>query len=540
MTDPTPKATPSAEALNGVSTYIRAKQPVVYVQSVEERRVIQHLSRVAEALRMKLQLWSITQGFVTVDGESLAQVQDPVQAMGVISQGTERCMYVMRDFHPFLDASNPANIVGIRALRELGQTLKRAPRDSARCVVIVSSQLVVPEDLRDSVVVVPWKLPDYEVIHNAAKAVVGGLPEKMSTIRDACTEEVIEAATRAAMGLTVAEAENAFSRSLVVSKVLNPKLIAGEKKQIVARGGVLEWVDPKEKLEDIGGYEVLKTELRVRKKGFSQAARDYGLPPTKGLLCVGVPGGGKSLTAKALSAAWERPLLRFDIGKAFGSLVGQSEEQARNALQTAEACAPCILWCDEIEKGFGGTGAQAADGGTSARVFGTFLTWMQEKEADVVVYATANDVSALPPELLRKGRFDEVFFVDLPNTTERVAIWNVHSRKYGKPAAAEHAAHLARITPGFTGAEIEAALVSAMFKAFADDRETGLEDIQLSIAETVPLSKTAGEKIDALRAWAKGRARFASLPESAEESQRQLELDDEPDSAAEDADVFKM
>jgi len=294
-----------------------------------------------------------------------------------------------------------------------------------------------------------------------------------------------------------------------------------EKGQIVRKSGVLEMITSAVRLADIGGLGNLKTWLTKRAGSWLDEAQQYGLPAPKGVLVTGVPGCGKSLTAKAMASAWSLPLVRMDIGRIFGGLVGESEKNMRTALRTAEAVAPCVLWIDEIEKGFAAGASGTGDSGTSARVFGTFLTWMQEKTAAVFVMATANNISLLPPEFLRKGRFDEIFFIDLPTTAERRVIFGLHIRARLKAGPA--LGHLpvddalidtlAASTEGYSGAEIEQAVISACFDAFDGRRGLTADDLQRAITNTVPLSVTQAEQINALRAWADVRAVAASAPE---------------------------
>jgi SpoVK/Ycf46/Vps4 family AAA+-type ATPase len=253
--------------------------------------------------------------------------------------------------------------------------------------------------------------------------------------------------------------------------------------------------------------------LIQRKDAFSQRAREYGLPSPKGLLIVGIPGTGKSLTAKATAAVLGCPLLKLDAGRLFGGLVGQSEANLRAALNTAEAISKCCLWVDEIDKGFSGSKSSgSSDGGTSARVFGGFISWMQERTKPVFVVATANDVTALPPEFLRKGRWDDLFFVDLPNETEREAIWKIQIQRHGRDWSHYDTLALAKATEGYTGAEVEAAVCDALYAAFAASREPVMPDILKAVADTVPLSNLMGEQIAGLRKWAVGRCRMATAP----------------------------
>ncbi|NDF00329.1 MAG: AAA family ATPase, partial [Verrucomicrobia bacterium] len=318
-------------------------------------------------------------------------------------------------------------------------------------------------------------------------------------------------------------AENAFALSVVEAGSVQPALVAREKAQAVKKTGLLEVIEAKESLADIGGLDQLKEWLLQRRPAFSQRARDYGLPVPKGVLIVGLPGTGKSLTAKATAQSLGVPLLKLDAGRIFAGLVGQSESNLRSVIQTAEAIAPCVLWCEELEKAFSGTKSSGStDGGTTARVFGAFLTWLQEKTKAVFVVATANDVTQLPPELLRKGRFDELWFVDLPNDRERESIWQLVITRHGRDPEQFDLTQLARITDGYTGSEIEAAFTEALFLAFAQEREPSDLDIAKVLTEFVPLSKQMAEQINGLRQWAKGRARPATSPVAPERRLRKL------------------
>ncbi len=314
--------------------------------------------------------------------------------------------------------------------------------------------------------------------------------------------------------MTCTEAENAYALAVIESKRVDPAVVAREKAATVKKNGLLEVVTVKETLSNIGGLDVLKSWLLARKDAFSQRAREYGLPSPKGLLIVGIPGTGKSLTAKATASVFGRPLLKLDAGKLYGSLVGQSEGNLRSVIQTAEAIAPCVLWLDELEKGLAGSKSSGStDGGTSSRVFGSFISWMQEKTAPVFVVATANDVTQLPPELLRKGRWDDLMFVDLPNGTEREAIWRIQIARHGRDWSHYDTLALAKASEGLTGAEIEQAVIDALYAGFASDREPGMLDLSKALSETVPLSKLMAEQIGGLRKWAVGRCRMATSVE---------------------------
>jgi len=289
----------------------------------------------------------------------------------------------------------------------------------------------------------------------------------------------------------------------------------------VKKSGLLEIIETRESLESIGGLDVMKDWLLKRRNAFTQRAVDYGLPPAKGLLIIGIAGTGKSLSAKVTAQVFGVPLLKLDAGRLYGGLVGQSEANLRSVIQTAEAIAPCCLWLDELEKGLAGSKSSGStDGGTSARVLGSLLSWMSEKTAPVFVVATANDVTQLPPELLRAGRWDQMFFVDLPNQAEREAIWSIQIRKHGRNPADFDPVQLARASEGLTGSEIEAVFVDSLYDAFDREAEPTDLDIARALTDFVPLSKTMAEQITALRTWAKGRARYATSPQAAQKLRR--------------------
>ena len=320
---------------------------------------------------------------------------------------------------------------------------------------------------------------------------------------------------QAALGLTLGEAENVFAKIIVKEERLSGDAVNevfAEKQQIIRKSGLLEYCSTAESFANVGGLAILKDWLNKRSAAFTQEARAFGLPAPKGILMLGVQGCGKSLCAKAVSNQWQLPLLRFDMGRMFGSYVGSSEENVRRAIAVAESVAPAILWVDEIDKAFAGSqGSGASDGGTTARVFGTFLTWLSEKTVPVFVVATANDISQLPPELLRKGRLDEIFFVDLPSVEERAEIFRIHIARHQRPVEQFDLAALAAASRDFSGAEIGEAINSALYDAFYERRDITTESVLATLGQTVPLAKTMDEQINRLRHWAEGRARNASV-----------------------------
>jgi SpoVK/Ycf46/Vps4 family AAA+-type ATPase len=364
---------------------------------------------------------------------------------------------------------------------------------------------VLPPELERELTVIEFALPGKEDL----RSVLDGIKESAGI--ESMAPEECEKVLEASSGLTTLEAEGAFALSVVEMKSVSPTVVAREKAQAVRKNGLLEIIETKESLDSIGGLDLLKAWLLKRRNALSKKARIYGLPVPKGLLIIGIPGTGKSLTAKATASVLGLPLLKLDAGRIFAGIVGQSESNLRSVIQTAEAIAPCCLWIDEIEKGFAGSKSSgSSDGGTSARVFGSFVSWMQEKSAPVFVVATANDVSQLPPEMLRKGRFDELFFVDLPSQAEREAIWAIQVAKYGRDAKDFDIVQLARASDGLTGSEIENVFIEALYLAFDGNKEPTDLDIAQVLTEFVPLSKLMAEQISSLRHWTKGRARLAT------------------------------
>ena len=491
---------------------IRARYGLIYLVSPEEERVEAAIRQIGQARERKALAWSITEGFVSLDGASSSyqDIKDPLRALDFIANFEDDVICVLRDYHPFL--KDPSIV---RRLRDLHRTFKES--DYNQHVVLLSPVLNAPVELEKELAVIDFDLPSRDELERIVWKVAQSVPDSVELAvktDPALRESVVEAA----LGLTAEEAESVFAKSLVKTRDFDIDTILAEKKGIIRKSGILEFYQTDEKFSDVGGLTVLKSWLNKRKAAFYRDARDFGLPAPKGILLIGVPGCGKSLTAKAIGAMWHMPLLRLDVGKVFGSLVGSSEENMRRAIRTAEAVAPSILWLDELEKGFSGTSSSGqTDGGTSARVFGTFITWLQEKQSSVFVIATANDVSALPPELLRKGRFDEIFFVDLPSPAERSEIFKIHVKKKNRDPSGFDTDALVAASQGFSGSEIEQAVVSALYDAYEDDKaDLNTDRLVKSVEEIIPLSYTMKERIDGMREWSKSRARRASLEEEGE------------------------
>lgn len=493
-----------------LETLIRARYPVVYVSSWEEMRVIQELDDISSRLGKALFVWTINDGIRPfkreggLDGEGRQGTKDPLMALREIAQKPEPAIYVLKDFHAFI---NEAAIK--RALRDLAGMLQA----SLKSVVILSPTVDIPLELEKDITIVDYPLPSRRHMRQLLKSIASDLennPQLKVDLSNGAQEAIVDAA----VGLTLHEAENVIAKTLVAEGQLTAKeapLIYSEKEQIIRKTGLLEYIRIQEDFGGIGGLDQLKEWLAKRQEGFTKRARDFGLPAPKGVLMLGVQGCGKSLCAKAVPKLWSLPLLRLDMGELFGSLVGESETNVRRAIKLAESVAPVVLWIDEIDKGFSGIESSAySDSGTTARVFGSILTWLQEKTSSVFVIATANNVEVLPPELLRKGRFDEIFFVDLPTLEERMDIFKIHLDKRRRPSENYDVQGLAKQADGFSGAEIEQAIVSALFDAFYEEKELETRHIIAAIDETVPLSKLMAEEIDSRRRWADGRTRPAS------------------------------
>ncbi len=495
-----------------IEVLIRARYPILYVVSWEEPRVTQTLIAIGRRSNKKVYEWSCSSGIVPA-GTPLQAVKmrktgtkDPLVALDEVVEELEPAIYVFKDFHPFLSKTNYAVV---RKLRDIAQGLK----SSYKTLVLVSPFLELPPELEKDITVIDYHLPSLAELGQLLDGIIAEVkdnPRVKIELDAAGREEIL----KAALGLTLAEAENVFAKALVQSGRLSRADVAAvftEKQQVIRKSGLLDYCEPDVAFHHVGGLASLKDWLAKRKLAFTDSAQRFGLPPPRGVLLLGVQGCGKSMCAKAVSALWQLPLLRFDIGKVFGSLVGTSEENVRRAIRIAESIAPCVMWVDEIDKAFGAIGAHSTDSGTTQRVLSTLLTWLSEKTTPVFVIATANNIHVLPPELMRKGRFDDIFFVDLPDEAERREIFAIHLARRNRDPKRFNIAELAARSEGLSGAEIEQAIVAALFDAFSQRRDLTDADIIKAMAETVPLSKTMDAEVNALREWAMTRARHASL-----------------------------
>ncbi len=484
-----------------VDTLIKARYPLLYIVSAEEDRVIKSIRQTLPDMT-SLMVYSITKGLQVVSttsegvltapgtsfkpAEVLTHIEKTAKGSGVV---------ILKDFHPYF--SDP---VIVRGVRDVAESFRNG--EHAKTLIILSPVQTIPPELEKMIAICDWALPTRGEIASLAKAAGGGSDPSESTID-------------AAMGLSLFEAENAFAKSLILAKhTLDPKTILEEKKQIIRKSGLLEYIETPKDHSHVGGLGAAKRWLAKRANAFSQKAKDFGLPAPKGVVVIGPPGCGKSLIAKCTGNAWGMPLLKLDLGKVFQGLVGSSEENMRKVLKTAEAVAPCILFIDEADKALAGTASSGqTDGGTTSRVFGAFLNWLQEHTAPVFVVMTANSVEQLPPELTRKGRIDEIFFVDLPNKSERKAIFEIQIQAVKREPKTYDLDLLSDMTDGYSGAEIEQIVCSALFDAFDASESLTPGHLVASCKRMVPQSKSASAAIEKLREWARERAIAASDPE---------------------------
>ncbi len=508
-----------------LSNLLKARFPYIYISTYEEERATKFIkSVVSNQAKVKVQrevlVWTQAIGLKNKD-DVISNTSNPARLIEFIEKYDKDAVFILYDFHVFFgNKQRPADPVIVRSLRDLIPTLKTS--NARKNVIFISPELNIPESLQKDIVIYDFPLPNLEDIKERLNKMIS--VNKRIDINE-LTEEDKDKLCKAALGLTMQEAENAFALAMVQDGKLNKNdigIILEEKMQVIRKTGMLEYIQTDLGIDDIGGLDNLKKWLLKRNNSWSERAKKYCIPAPKGVLVTGIPGCGKSLTAKAMSTIWQLPLLRLDLGKIFSGIVGSSEENMRKAIATVEAVAPAILWVDEIEKGLNGV-SSSNDSGVSSRIFGTFLTWMQEKTAPVFVIATANNISKLPPELLRKGRFDEIFFVDLPTLTEREEIFKVHLAKRLKDEEVcanvkandkKLISDLAQKTEGFIGSEIEQAVISALCDAFFENRALEIDDFNKAIENTVPLSKTQKESILAIREWANVRAVSASSKES--------------------------
>jgi len=485
-----------------LENYFKASFPAVAIQSAEEQRVVEDCYAAAKAVGKSIVTWSTTEGSRQVL-PSVKPFPDTNDLLPACALRPENTVYVMRDINNWPFDRDP---VLTRALRDL---IAWAPT-AGSCVVIVGTEFKPHASIEKMITVLDYTLPSAEDLYRIAK----GIAESASVPFNGNSDAVV----RALSGLSTTEAENALALSLVETGGFDPKVIYREKVQGVKKSGLLQIISPDPRgIDGVGGLGTLKRWLIKRLRAFTKAAIAFGLTAPKGILLVGVPGTGKSLTAKAVGTIFGVPELMLDMGAMFGSLVGESEGKMRAALQLAEALAPCVVWIDEIDKGLAGSGGSGSnDSGVTKRVFGTLITWMQERKAPVFIVATANDITNLPPEFVR--RWDKVFAIDLPNATERKEIFNIHLKKRNRSEDLA-TSKVISASKDYTGSEIERVIDEALYNAFDANTDLTTDGLLEAVGQITPLIVTAKEKIESIREWAQTRADFASDPEEAAKPQ---------------------
>jgi ATP-dependent 26S proteasome regulatory subunit len=510
-----------------LKNYIKARYALLVIESYEEERVVNEIAKVAKELNQTVYVWNSTDGVMlngVVVGEKTFDLKLAIDyCESLAKEPNSRNLFVFCDAHNYLDSkSNP---IYRRRLKDFLMNIRRKGYIS-NCI-IVSPSFEISNDLQKEVTILDFPLPDRNEVKEIINSFIrtyGSIPNVKTNVDNNTLENLIDAS----IGLTKLEIENCLSRIIVSEKRIDKTIIRSileEKKQIIRKTGILEFVESNLNLEDVGGLENLKRWLHNRKCCFENDAKQFGIRAPKGVLLTGIPGCGKSLTAKCISTAWSMPLLRLDMGKIFQGLVGSSESNIRLALKTAEAISPSILWIDEIEKGLSGASGGGGDGGTSVRVFGTLLTWMQEKTSPVFVFATANNINSLPPELLRKGRFDEIFFVDFPSSEERKKILEIHISKLGRNKSDFDLDRLAKLSGEsqfgkdvvLAGAELEAWVSDALIQAFSrriegeQNADLSMKDFEATIKRVVPMGQMRKDEFMKIREWANENAVSASL-----------------------------
>ncbi len=488
-----------------IEALIRSHFPLLYVHSYEEERVLASLQRIRETIpdgrEMGFYVWSTTNGLTSHNGESLAKsAGDPLHAIKHMIESDESGIYVFLDIHQHFSP------VIIRLIRDAIWEVKR----KRKSLVFLSPVLTFPPELEGDVTVLFYDLPDLE----ALKKMVDMISEEFSVKGgvNSLEGELREGVARALLGLTEDEAGRVLRRTLILRNRFDLGCMQealNQKRQIVKKAHILEFCNPLEGFSQVGGLNNLKEWFKKRRVAYSAKGARFGLQPPKGVILVGVPGCGKSLCAKALAKEWDVILLRLDLGKVFNKFLGASEANLRKSLHLAESVSPCILWIDELEKAFGGLN-QNSDNGLIQRIFGIFLDWLSEKKSPVFVVATANDIAQLPPEFLRKGRFDDIFFVGLPQERERQEIFDVHINNINRETGDFDMDLLVKESEGYSGAEIRESVINGLYTAFEDrERELKTDDIMRSLKEIKPLSQVRENEITAMYRWAQVNARPA-------------------------------
>lgn len=486
---------------NELALFLKARYPIIYINTIEEDRVEYVIRKnIKTNLNRSIYTWDFVDGYTNNPNNEGFAKRNPLQALELIERlnAETPALFLLKDFNRFL-----SDLSISRKLRNVSRILKLQPKT----IIIIGSDLTIPKELQDLITVLEFQLPLEDEISQELNRLVNSLKIKIDS-------QLFENLTRACQGLSLERIRRVLSKIIATYKTIDDNSIAvllSEKKQIISQTEILEYFSVNEKITSLGGLDNLKEWLKKRKTAFSIQASNYGLPTPRGLLLIGIQGTGKSLTAKIIANDWQLPLLKLDVGKLFGGIVGESESRLRQMINVAETISPCILWIDEIDKAFTNTESKG-DSGTSNRVLATFISWLSEKTRPVFVIATANNIDLLPLEVIRKGRFDEIFFLDLPKQDEREEIFKIHIQEF-RPNTFESFdySRLAESSESFSGAEIRQSIIEGMYQAFYEKREFTTDDICLALKELIPLADLETDQMIKLKSWASsGRIRLAS------------------------------
>jgi SpoVK/Ycf46/Vps4 family AAA+-type ATPase len=484
-----------------LTLFLKARYPIIYINTIEEDRIEYVIRKnIKTNLNRSIYSWDFVDGYTNNPNNEGFAKRNPLQALELVERLSSEtpALFILKDFNRFL-----TDLSISRKLRNISRILKLQPKT----IIIIGSELNIPTELQDLITVLQFQLPSESEINQELERLINSLNIKLEP-------QLFESLSRACQGLSLERIRRVLSKIIATYKTIDDNSIAvllSEKKQIISQTEILEYWSANEKILDLGGLDNLKDWLKKRKTAFGVRALNYGLPTPRGLLLVGIQGTGKSLTAKAIANDWQLPLLKLDVGKLFGGIVGESESRLRQMINVAETISPCILWIDEIDKAFSNVESKG-DSGTSNRVLATFISWLSEKTKPVFVIATANNIDLLPLEVIRKGRFDEIFFLDLPKQEEREEIFKIHLKEF-RPNNWKLFDYpkLAELSESFSGAEIRQSIIDGMFHAFYEKREFTTEDVCMAIGEIIPLAHLENDQMVKLQNWASsGRIRLAS------------------------------
>ena len=486
---------------NELALFLRARYPIIYINTIEEDRVEYVIRKnVKTNFNRSIYTWDFVDGYNNNPNNKGFAKRNPLQALELVERLTDKtqALFLLKDFNRFL-----TDLSISRKLRNISRILKLQPKT----IIIIGSDLTIPVELQDLITVIQFQLPSEEEINQELSRLINLLNIKLKP-------ELFETLTRTCQGLSLERIRRVLSKIIITYKTIDTNSIAillSEKKQIISQTEILEYCSVNEKITNLGGLNNLKDWLNKRKTAFSTHASNYGLPTPRGLLLIGIQGTGKSVTAKAIANDWQLPLLKLDVGKLFGGIVGESESRLRQMINVAETISPCILWIDEIDKAFTNTESKG-DSGTSNRVLATFISWLSDKTKPVFVISTANNIDLLPLEIIRKGRFDEIFFLDLPKKEEREEIFKIHLQEF-RPTNWQSFDYLklSKLSESFSGAEIRQSIIEGMYHAFSEKREFTTDDICLALKELIPLADLDSNQMIKLQNWASsGQIRLAS------------------------------